>query len=113
MNLQVFVRSRSSGNPETVTRYLQECRRFAGWLGSRPLTLEAVQEYESYLAARYKPNSLQNKAAAVNPYLEWRKVDVRMKRPAKAIIANPRLGSGAGDVALRQRIGEPGENLDS
>ena len=111
MNLQVFVRSRSSGNPETVTRYLQECRRFAGWLGSRPLTLEAVQEYESYLAARYKPNSLQNKAAAVNLYLEWRKVDVRMKRPAKQIIANPRLVSDDEYVALLKRIANPEERL--
>lgn len=111
MNLQTFVRSKSSGNPETIRLYLQEIRRFTGWLGSRTLTLETIQEYESYLAARYKPNSLQNKATAVNLYLEWRKVDFRLRRPQKQIAANPKLVSEDEYRAVLAKIVNPEERL--
>lgn len=104
MKLEVFIRSKASSNPETINLYVREARRFAGWLGSRELTLETVQEYESWLRARYKPNSLSNKTTGVNLYLEWRGTTFQIRRPPKQVAANPKLVTDAEYEALLDRI---------
>src|SRR3990172_7954746 len=52
VNLAVYVKANSNGNPETVRRYLKAISQFVGWLGSRKLTLEAVQEFEEWAVTK-------------------------------------------------------------
>ena len=111
MKLEAFIRANGSDNPETVKLYLREVRRFTGWLGSRSLNLETVQEYETWMRERYKPNSLSNKATAVNLYLKWRDTELKMKRPPKQIAANPKLVSDAEYEAVLGRIADAEERL--
>ena len=111
MKLEAFVRANSNANPETVRLYLREARRFAGWLGSRTLTLETVQEYEDWLRSRFNANSLSNKVTGVNLYLKWSGSDLKIRRPPKQIAANPKLISEAEYRALLGRIADPAERL--
>src|SRR2546426_877822 len=111
VKLEAFIRAHSSGNPETVNLYLRECRRFTGWLGPRALTLEAVQEYQGWLQGKYRANSLQNKAAAVNLYLKWKGTDYRIKRPRPEVLANPKLITDAEYEALIGAVTDPAERL--
>jgi integrase len=111
VKLEVFIRAHASDNPETIKLYLREARRFTGWLGSRPLDLETVQEYEDWLKAHYKANSLSNKVTGVNLYLKWRETDFRIRRPSKQVAANPKIVSDQEYHAVLERIKEPAERL--
>lgn len=111
MKLEAFIRSVASVNPETIALYVREARRFQGWLGSRPLALETIQEYEDWLKARYKPNSLSNKATGVNLYLKWKGAEFRVRRPSKQIAANPKLVSPEEYRAVLERIADRAERL--
>lgn len=111
MKLEAFVRDKSRGNPETLRRYLKEIHRFQGWLGSRTLSLEAVHEYEDWLADNYAQNSRIVMAAAVNLFFAWKGVDYRVRTPPKEIATNPRLVKDAEYRAILARIADPAERL--
>lgn len=111
MNLKAFMRNRSRGNEKTLALYTKEIGRFVGWLGSRALTLEAVDEYEDWLAKKYAQNSRIAKLVAVNLYLEWKGVQFRARPPTKEYVANPRL---VDEDAYREKvrgIADPAERL--
>lgn len=111
MKLEVFIRANARCDDGTLNIYLREARRFAGWLGSRPLDLETVQEYEAWLKGKFKPNSLSNKVTGVNLYLKWRGTELRVRRPPKQIAANPKLISRQEYDALLSRIPDAEERL--
>jgi integrase len=117
MKLEAFVREKVRGNGQTVSRYLGSIRRFRGWLGTRPLNLEAVREYETWLAARFKANSRIPMAVAVNLFLEWNGIpsegqgSYRMRTPAKEIPANPRMVKPEAYTAFLARVENPAERL--
>jgi len=111
VNLAVYVRANTNGNPETVRRYLKAISQFVGWLGSRKLTLEAVQEFETWASVKYRRNSLQPLAVAVNLYLRWKGADYRMKRPPREIAANPKLVTAAEYESVLARVTDPAERL--
>ena len=112
VKLDVFVRANSRARTEeTVRLYLREAKRFQGWLGTRPLSLEAVQEYDAWLRAKFRLNSLSNKVIGVNLYLKWKGLDARIRRPPKEIAANPKLVSDKEYRALLERIQSAEERL--
>ena len=112
MKLEAFLRANSGARTdETIRLYLREIRRFTGWLATRPLSVEAVQEYGTWLKSRFKPNSLSNKVIGVNLYLKWRGVDARIRRPPKEIAANPKLFLDAEYRAILERILNAEERL--
>ncbi len=112
MKLETFVRERSRSNEDTVRRYLRTIRQFTGWLGSRKLDLETVQEYQGWLAERYGPNSLaSNITSAINLYLAYRGMDIKLRRPRKEVAPNPKLISDAEYKAVLSRIADSEERL--
>jgi integrase len=112
VKFDVFIRAHSRARTEeTVRLYLKEAKRFQGWLGTRPLTLEVVQEYEAWLRSKFAQNSLSNKVVGVNLYLAWKEVDARIRRPPKEIAANPKLISDKEYRALLDRIPDAEERL--
>lgn len=112
MRLDTFIRANSHARTEeTIRLYLREAKRIAGWIGTRPLILEAVQEFEAWAKARFHPNSLSNKIAAWNLWLAWKGTTFRLRRPAKDIAANPKLVTDAEYRALLARIADSEERL--
>jgi integrase len=111
VKLEAFVRANSRVNDETLQLYIREAKRFAGWLGSRRLDLEAVQDYEAWLRSKFRANSLSNKVVGVNLYLRWRGTELRIRRPPKEIAANAKLVSSQEYEALLARIADPEERL--
>src|SRR5256885_78514 len=112
VKFDIFIRSQSRARTEeTVRIYLREAKRFQGWLGTRPLTLEAVQEYGAWLTGKFRQNSLSNKVIGVNLYLKWKGLDARIRRPPKEIAANPKLISDAEYRMVLERIENPEERL--
>lgn len=112
MKFDVFIRAQSRARTEeTVRIYVREAKRFQGWLGTRPLTLEAVQEYEAWLKSKFRQNSLSNNVIGVNLYLKWKGLDARIRRPPKEITANPKLISDSEYRAVLSRIENPEERL--
>lgn len=111
VRFEAFIRASSRVNEATVKLYAREGRRFAGWLGSRALTLEAVQEYEAWLKTKYRPNSLTNKVSGLNLYLKWRDTDFRIRRPPKEINPHPRIIEDAQYRELLGRMKDPMDRL--
>ncbi|HEX9341182.1 MAG TPA: site-specific integrase [Thermoplasmata archaeon] len=112
MKFDVFIRANSQARTEdTIRLYLREAKRFQGWLGTRPLTLEAVQEYEAWLRSKFRQNSLSNKVIGVNLYLKWKGLDARIRRPPKEIAANPKLVTDKEYRAILERIEDAEERL--
>ncbi len=112
VKLEAFLRQNSRARNEGTFRiYQKEIKRFQGWLGTRPLTAETVVEYDAWLRSRFKPNSLSNKVIGVNLYLKWRRVDARLRRPAKEVPPNPNLISDAEYRKLLERIQDAEERL--
>ena len=111
MKLEAFIAANSTGAPETVKLYLRVIRQFTGWLGSRALSAETLVEYEAWLRSRYRPNSLYNKVCALNLYLKWRKTELRVRRPPREYVANPRLITPSEYAEIVGRITDPMERL--
>ena len=112
MKFDTFVRAHSRARTEESVRlYLREAKRFQGWLGTRALTLEAVQEYEAWLTSKFRQNSLSNKVIGVNLYLQWKGFDARIRRPPKEIAANPKLVKAEEYAAILKRIENAEERL--
>src|SRR5438876_8445648 len=112
MKFDTFVRAHSRARTEESVRlYLREAKRFQGWLGTRALTLEAVQEYEAWLTSKFRQNSLSNKVIGVNLYLKWKGIDARIRRPPKEIAANPKLVKSDEYAAILRRIEDAEERL--
>ena len=112
VKLEAFLRQNSRARNEgTFCIYLKEIKRFQGWLGARPLTTEAVFEYDQWLRSKFKPNSLSNKVIGVNLYLKWRGVDRRIQRPPKEITPNAKLVTDAEYQKLLERIPAAEERL--
>ena len=112
MKLEAFVREHSRSNEETVRRYLRTIHKFTGWLGSRHLDVETLQEYEAWLKQRYGPNSLaSNITSAINLYLRWKGTDLKLRRPSKQVAANPKLVSDKEYEAILARIPDLEERL--
>jgi len=112
MKFDTFVRAHSRARTEESVRlYLREAKRFQGWLGTRALTLEAVQEYEAWLTSKFRQNSLSNKVIGVNLYLQWKGLDARIRRPPKEIAANPKLVKAEEYAAILKRIENAEERL--
>ena len=112
MKFDVFIRANSRARTdETVRLYQREAKRFQGWLGTRPLALEAVQEYEAWLRSKFRQNSLSNKVIGVNLYLKWKGLDARIRRPPKEIAANPKLVTDKEYRGLLERIEDAEERL--
>src|SRR5437879_2247123 len=112
MKFDTFVRAHSRARTEESVRlYLREAKRFQGWLGTRALTLEAVQEYEAWLTSKFRQNSLSNKVIGVNLYLELKGLDARIRRPPKEIAANPKLVKAEEYAAILKRIENAEERL--
>ena len=111
VRFESFIRANARVNDATVRLYAREGRRFAGWLGTRPLTLDSVQEYEGWLRTKYRANSLTNKVTGVNLYLKWRGTDFRIRRPPKEINPRPRIVEDAKYRELLGRIRDPMDRL--
>jgi integrase len=112
VKFDVFIRAHSRARTEeTVRLYLREAKRFQGWLGTRALSLEAVQEYESWIKSKFRQNSLSNKVIGVNLYLAWKGIDARIRRPPKEIAANPKLVTKKEYLAILERIPDAEEQL--
>ena len=106
-----FVKMKSHGNPLTVDRYLRTIKRFLGWLGSRKLSMEAVNEYRDVLSSKYADNSLIPICTALNLLMEHRGVSFRFKSPGKVVNPNPKLVTEAEYQAILVRIAKPDERL--
>ena len=79
MKFDTFVRAHSRARTEESVRlYLREAKRFQGWLGTRALTLEAVQEYEAWLTQYPHVPTLDAKAI-VEAYRRWDS-DIRARK---------------------------------
>jgi len=112
MKLEAFVRANCRArSDETIGLYLRECKRFQGWLGTRSLDLETIQEYEAWLRSKFRANSLSNKVVGVNLYLKWKGLDARIRRPPKEIAANPKLVTDKEYREILTRITNPEERL--
>ena len=111
LTLAAFIKMRSHGNPQTLARYLRYIRRFQGWLGSRKLTAEAVNEYSDILAAKYVGNSRVPMCAALNLLLMHRGAPWRFKSPGKSVDPNPRLYKPEEYEAILGTIADPAERL--
>lgn len=70
VTFEAYLKAHASQNPDTLKLYGREAKGFTSWLAGRKLTLDTVQEYEAWLRARFKPNSLSNKVVGVNLYLK-------------------------------------------
>ena len=55
-------------SPATVEKYVREVRRFALWLGDRPLSLPAAQAYRAQLMERRAPAGVNGAVAALNAF---------------------------------------------
>lgn len=111
MNLEAFVRNRSRGNEQTLKLYMKAIAQFQGWLGTRSLPMENLNEYEAWLRKRYKNNSLSAKVAAVNYLLDHKGLPFRMRRPPKEYAANPKLITPDEYDELLARIQDSAERL--
>jgi integrase len=118
MKLETYLHQASHARTEETFRlYLKEAKRISGWVGTRPLTPETIQEFETWAKTKangghgFAPNSLSNKTAAWNLWLAWKGVPFRIRRPPKDIAANPKLISDAEYRRLLERIADPEERL--
>jgi integrase len=112
VKLETFIRQNARVNDSTVLRYAAVARSFQGWVSSRPLNPETVQDGERWLRERYKPNSLSNVVTAVNLWLRWKNhPELRMRRPPKEFNPRPRTIDDKEYRQLVARITDPMERL--
>ncbi len=111
MKFETFIRQSARVNDATVAIYVREAKRFQGFLGTRPLTADAVVEYQAWLATKFKANSLTNKVTGVNLYLRWKGTDLRIRRPPKEFNPRPRTIADKEYRDLVARIADPMERL--
>lgn len=111
MRLETFIRANARVSDDTVRRYVHVVNVFRGWLGTRPLDADAIQQYQAVLKTRHKPNSLTNMVTALNLYLKWKGTDLRMRRPPKEYNPHPRTIADKEYRELVAQIADPMERL--
>ncbi len=112
VKFEAFIRENARVNDATVKRYVDVARSFQGWVGSRPLNLETLQDGERWLNERYKPNSMSNVATAVNLWLRWKgHTEFRVRRPPKEFNPRPRTIDDKEYRGLLARIADPMDRL--
>lgn len=113
MKFETFIRQNARVSDATVKRYVDVARSFAGWLGTRPIDADAMQDGERWLKGRYGQNSLaSNVVTAVNLWLRWKgHPDLRIRRPPKAYNPRPRTIADKDYRDLLARIADPMERL--
>ena len=63
---------REERSPGTVEKYLRDSRKFAAWLGGRPVTKEEAAAWkEDLLAQGYAPVTVNSMVASVNGLFAW------------------------------------------
>jgi integrase len=113
MKFETFIRQNARVNDATAKRYADVARSFAGWVGTRPLNPDTVQESERWLRTRYGANSLaSNVTTAVNLWLRWKgHPELQVRRPPKEYNPRPRTIADKEYRELIARIADPMERL--
>ena len=56
----------------TIEKYMREVRLFQTWLAERPVTMETIAQWKSYLRNKgYKPETINSKFSALNKFFKF------------------------------------------